>query len=146
MIVDFTVYDQTGKVVRTGACPAGMEQYQYEPADGENIAVINAKIETTRIDATTTPGTPTVVVLLPASISLNKSSFTADGVDIVIFSGVPINSSVSIKMPALTGLTDIYGVTVNDGALSISTTIRGLYVVEIRNANHTIYEASVNAY
>ena len=144
MIVDFTVYNAAGKILRTGSCPGGMESLQYNAGAGEQLIVTRTLIEEEKID-TSVPASPVVVVRAPSPITLNKSTFSADGTDGATFSSVPAGAMVNISMPTNTGLEDIYGTVVNDGALTITTTVKGIYEVEFRHDDYLIYTVSLHA-
>ena len=137
---NYTIHNSSGEILRAGSCAT--DQLGLQAGAGETLTVGYSTPEThTVINPATSP---TIVERALSSITLNKSSFTANGSDSVTFSNIPSGSAVTISMPDNTGLEDIYQA-ISDSWLTITTTLAGTYTVAITNPARIAMEVNIYA-
>jgi hypothetical protein len=145
MITEFTVYDASGKVLRTGSCIEAQADQQADSSKGESVVFTKSDIQNDRVIEGTGGGSPVVTPKTTNSISINKTGFTANGSDEVIISGVGAGALVDIRMPPLINVPDILDVPVDDGQAIITTLYPGAYLVNIDDGQTQPYEVTLNA-
>lgn len=143
-LTDFTVYKADGSIVRTGACPEDQCDAQADTVNGEYVLYTKTDIQTDRIDVTT-PVSPVPVAKQPNTITINKTSFIANGTDVVHLANVPANSKVSIIPDESLKLTPVLDQLVTDGWVEVTTTQAGNYTITIDNGVLLSYEVIINA-
>ena len=89
----FTIYDADGRILRSGTAPATMLDIQAQV--GEFILKeIPADDSLQYIPDTNTP----VVTEKPISVvTIDKTTLTADGVDFITVSNLPVDSRISVE-------------------------------------------------
>ncbi len=143
-LTDFTVYNAAGTILRTGACPQEMCESQADTASGEYVIYTKTDLTTDRIDVSV-PETPAPVAKQPHTMTINKTSFLANGTDVVRIDSVPSNALVSIVVDTSLGLESVIDQLVSDGWIEITTTQTGAYTITVDNGILLRYEVTVHA-
>lgn len=113
----------TGRIVMTGFCPSSALSYQAET--GYGIIVDTAGVSSD--DSHIVSGA--VLAKNPQSVTVSKTSMTADGSDSVVFGSITNPSSCVIEVPV-----DAVGIapfTITDGTLTFKTFVPGVYTITI---------------
>lgn len=145
MTVPYTLYDASGAIVSTGVALDATQAMGQ--AMGGGYVILQATDPTTEYVDT---GTTTVVSRPVMSVSGNNtaadaSSITADGVDELTISYVPVGAVVTIYVPAAVGVTSLAPTAIMDGVIEITTTVAGAYSLVITNSNFADFTWSFNA-
>lgn len=145
-LTDFTVYQADGTILRSGACPEDMCESQAITANGEYVIYTKADVATDRVDISNPdPDYHAPVPKQAHSMTINKTTFTADGTDYVRINSVPTDARVWIITDTTLGLTNIINQAVPDGWVEVTTTQVGDYVITIDNGVLLPYEVTVHA-
>jgi hypothetical protein len=145
MITEFTVYAASGKVLRTGSCIEAQADQQADTSKGESVVYTKADIKNDTVVEGSGGNPPVVTPKTTNSITINKTTFTANGADEVVISGVGAGALVDIKMPTLADIPDILDSRVDDGVAIITTIEPGSYLVNIDDGQTQPYEVTINA-
>lgn len=147
----YTVFNAQGTVLRTGAAPEDQIDAQADTSRDEYVIYTKSVIETDVVtnivvdEAGAVTSAPIVQGKGANTSSINKWSLTANGVDEVIITSIPVNSKIRINMPADKGLKDIVDVTVIDNVAVITTTETGAYTVTLDNGVLLAFTGVINA-
>lgn len=147
-MITYTVFDSaTGKILRTGTAMSVASAQLQGSTPGTRVEFVGSDPTTEVID----PGTNLPVDRLPmrnAAGSLttkNKTTITANGVDAVTISNVPVGAICEVFMPPNLGLVQITDQVVNDGVVIITSTVPGLYQIVLRYQNFLDFGVTINA-
>jgi hypothetical protein len=140
--VKFSVFSTAdGKLLRTGACPVGMEDLQA--GDGERVVFEEYDIAAPPVD-TNPGGEPAIVASVPVTVTKDKSTISANGVDYITLSNIPSGSSAHIYVPDGTEVVDVYIPSITED-LEIDTVVKGEYEVAFSSAGKIITGVVFNA-
>lgn len=145
MSVPYTLYDDDGKIIRTGVA---MDTVQaLGQAQGGGTVVLTASDQSAQYVDT---GSGTVTSRGAMSVSgtpteADKVTIDADGVEVLTISPVPNGATVYISAPPVAGIENIPPTVVTDGEVEITTTVAGLYKVRIAFGNFADYNEGFNA-
>lgn len=139
MFVDFTVYDSSGTILRTGACPADMLQLQAGP--GENAIIGKSYIQSDRVIDGDTP----IISSKPQqAITVTGLTFVANNTAFATFSGIASGSSVKIT-PEVISDAAASSTLVNDGTARIFSSIKGKFGIVIDHPDYQSYTNQIEA-
>lgn len=147
MTIQFTVYDASGTILRTGETLTVAQANAQATGAGTYVTLVGSDPVTQQIN----PATTAVTSRPSAGISCNKVvtagvvAMTANGSDQVTFSGVVNPSTATITVPTGVGINPISPLTITDTVLSITTTVAGSYGVLIVNPPNADYKVTLNA-
>ena len=127
----FTIYDDSGVILRTGNCPESMIEIQS--GSGENLIETEADGNLQYVDV----ATKTVVDKPQLVPVLNKTTLLANGVDSIVMTGLPNPTAVQID--------DDRPYTVIDDVFEFTVSLPGDYVVRVNAVNRLSYETTVTA-
>jgi len=126
---EFIVYDDTsGEIAFTGSC-SDMGAVDKKP--GHSIMEGKAEPVLHRVN----PATLEIVDKPAYTITVDKMTFTADGVDEATISGIPSGFIVRIRAGGAG-----HESTVNDGSVEISTPVPGDLTVRLFDGNNVVFE------
>jgi hypothetical protein len=149
MITEFTVYDSSGKILRTGSALESQAQEQADASKGESVVFTRSDINNDTTgpsdDVGDAPGTIVVKPKTTNSITINKTTFNANGSDEIIINGIGAGALVDIRMPPDVDIPDILDSRVDDGVAIITTVELGSYLVNIDDGVTKPYEVTINA-
>lgn len=143
MSVPYTLFDDDGKIIRTGV--AMDEQQALGQAMGGGTVVLSASSPVSdyvNAGTVTARGPMNVSGTLTAA---DKSTITADGSDVLTISPVPNGAVVIISVPANSGIENTPPTTVTDGEVEITTTVPGTYKIRIQFSNFADFNEGFNA-
>lgn len=151
MTIQFTVYNGTsGAVIRTGtAMSEATANAQAGP--GERVTLVGSDPVSDVMSVTPIGTAPTKLTRLPmkngsnVTTAVNKTTIAASGGDLLTISNVPSGATYAVEVPKDKGVEAIAGGTVNDGTLSISTTVAGVYSVTLKSGNFLDFTVNFNA-
>jgi len=136
-VSNYSVYNNSGKIVRSISAPPNMLGLQPLSL-GESIINAKANLET---DYIPNPANPVVTPRPANPTTLDKTTVTADGVDKAIASGVPLNSVIT--------LTDSTGSittgTATTSSIDLIFDIAGTYTIRVELFPYLDFEATINA-
>jgi hypothetical protein len=149
MITEFTVYNGAGTILRTGSALESQAQEQADASKGESVVFTRSDINNDTTGVSDDVGDPVgTIVVKPKttnSITINKTSFSANGLDEIIINGVGSGALVDIRMPPAADIPDILDSRVDDGVAIITTVEPGSYLVNIDDGVTKPYEVTINA-
>lgn len=134
--VKFISFDANGKILKSGLCKIsdvalqGTNTIQGAGNDAENY-----------IENPLT--TPTIAIKPANPTTANKTTITADGVDSVIFSSIPVGTIVTFETPA--GADLIPDTQVDDGTLVLTCTFVGDYILTFEFFPYLTYTETIVA-
>jgi len=133
MISLFYIYDSSGRILRTGACPN--DHVSLQAGAGETAVAGSADdavqyYDTGASSLADRPANPTTI---------DKTTVASDGTDMVVLTGVPPSSTVSVTGPMSTSTI------VNDGVLQLTFDTPGEYVVRVESFPELNKEFVINA-
>ena len=151
MTIQFTVYNgTTGAVLRTGsAMTEATARAQAGP--GERVTLVGSDPVTDVMTVTPIGTEPTKIARLPmkngsnVATTVNKTTIAISGADLLTISNIPTGATYSITVPKDQGINIIPDGTVNDGVLSITTTVAGAYSVTLKSGNFLDFTVNFNA-
>lgn len=128
-IIDFIVHDADGRILRKGTAPSTMVSIQA--GVGEHA------IEAVGDDVAQYVSDGVVTDKPPMPITIDKTTVSADGVDVVTIAGVPVGAICKIASMA--------EAVVNDGTIELSFDSIGDFMVTISAFPYLDYEVMVSA-
>jgi hypothetical protein len=129
MIKNYVVHDQNGMIVRTGSAPEGMISIQ---AGTGEYAIEAAGDDLTQY---VVGGAVTDKPAMP--VSIDKTTVSADGIDLATISGIPVG--------ALCRVASIAEAVVNDGTIELTFDNPGDYEITIIAFPYLDYTVTINA-
>jgi len=127
---NYIVYNSVGEILRTGYCPDEMINIQAQA--GESV------IEGIANDVTQYMLNNTVTDKSVMSLSTDKVTITANGIDASITTGLPNPSYIYIN-----GIRQ--GTLITDGVLEFTVDTPGVYKIKIESFPYLDYEFEVTA-
>lgn len=132
----FTVFDNTGKLIRTGFCPDFMINAQAS-AQGENVINQAAVLDTQYIADINNP----VLTDRPANpATIDKTTVAGDGIDVVVFSNLPDSAEMTVKATGVNIKHSPAG-----SSESVDFDLPGSYTVSVHAFPYLDYEVTINA-
>jgi len=123
-MTEYLTYSITGLIVKTGNCPLDMLTLQ---ASGTDTAIQGTANDS--LQYIPDINTPIITDKLVNTSSIDKTTITADGVDIATISSIPVGSTVTFTTPIASNPID--PVVVSDGLLEFTSTSYGIYTLDI---------------
>lgn len=151
MSIQYTVYDTTtGQIIRTGTAMTEASARLQGSAPGTSVTLVGSDPATQVVDVTPigvdASTLPRQLMHVGATnTSVNKTTITADGVDKIIISPIPVGAKYDIYLPTNLGLAQPPDGVVNDGTLALTTTVPGIYSVKISFQTQQDFEVTFNA-
>lgn len=139
LFVDFTVYNASGEILRTGSCPEGMLGYQAKASDGENLVIGKSYIQEDRV----IPGQDPVIVAKPLmAVSYTGLQISNNDIDNLTFSNIPGGAILTIT-PENGSSAAASATTINDGSARIFSKVKGKFGVVISHPSYKNYTQQV---
>lgn len=164
-ISNYAVYTETDPPVLLRVGSINTLMVPYQAGAGERVVITETAVDplTSRavIDDPAYTGiyTPeTIVTIVPKVLNaivvtpkvhngtiINDTTFLANGVDTVIFTGIGTAAKFDIRMPENMGITDVIDAVITDGTALITTIVPGYYHIDIDDGVTTSYKATIHA-
>lgn len=146
MTIQFTVYDASGTILRTGNTMTVAQAQLQATEPGTYVTTVGTDPDTQII----LPGTGQPSYRGPMQVdgvntSINRTSIVANGIATLTISPIPPGALYAVTVPQGVGLDEIPEGTINDGSLVITTTVKGTYSVRLRSGYFLDYKATFNA-
>lgn len=146
-MIQYTVYNTaTGEILRTGTAMTEASAQLQGSAPGTNVVLVGSDPVQQSIDPGSTAIVPKLLMNVGgANTTVNKTTIQADGVDTLTISPIPVGASYDIYLPANLGLIQPAPGIINDGSLTISASVRGIYSLKISFQNYMDFSVTFNA-
>jgi len=135
----FTIYESTGKILRTGIAPDNMIAAQTQA--GEFLVGEPGNDLTQYIPDVANP----VITQRPANTTtVDKTTVTADGVDKIILSAIPLNSVITLANTKDANIAPVV-TTTTTATIDLVFDIPGTYKLKVELFPYLPFEATINA-
>lgn len=149
MTIQYTVFDEaSGKILRTGTAMSEASALAQGNTPGTRVVLVGSDPEQEQIDPA--PEIPAVIPRIPMGVNgtltrANKMALTANGIDEVMISPIPVGAVAELFLPPNRGLEQLENLIINDGVLYVTTTVPGIYQIKIYFQNLQDFTVTLNA-
>jgi hypothetical protein len=147
--IQYTVYDSTGAILRTGSALTTAQAQLQASTPGTSVVTVGSDPATQVVDVTPSgTGGPIAKVAMNVGgtpTAASKTTLAVDGADSVTISPIPAGAAYYVTVPQNVGLAAIPPGVVSDGSLIVTTTVAGSYGSTLKAGNFLDYTVTLNA-